>query len=185
MPKYIITGGPGAGKTSLLAGLRHLQYPCHAEASRQLIIEEKKKGSGCLPWLDLPCFAKKVLERMITAFETAADTMPVFFDRGIPDIVAYLKAAGLHVEDAYNRALEKYRYAPTIFLLPPWEDIYVQDSERWQTFAEAAFLADQIRTVYGQAGYQIIELPLGSIQERTIFIRDCLAKMSGKEKQLS
>jgi predicted ATPase len=185
MPKYVITGGPGAGKTSLLAGLQQLQYPCHAEASRQLIIEEKEKGSGCLPWLDLPCFAKKVLERMITAFETAADTKSSFFDRGVPDIVAYLRAAGLPVEDVYYRALEKYRYAPIIFLLPPWEDIYVQDNERWQTFAEAAFLADQIRTVYRQAGYQIIELPLGSIQERIIFIRDSLATMSGREKQLS
>jgi len=175
MPKYIITGGPGAGKTSLLAGLRQLHYPCYAEASRQLIIEEKETGSGCLPWLDLPCFAKKVLQRMITAFETAVDPRPAFFDRGIPDIVAYLKAAGLPVEDAFHRALEKYRYAPTIFLLPPWEEIYVQDSERWQTFAEAAFLADQIRTVYRQAGYHIIELPLGSVQERIVFM----------EKQLS
>jgi len=184
MPKYIITGGPGAGKTSLLTGLRQLQYSCHAEASRQLIIEEKEKGSGCLPWLDLPSFAIKVLARMITAFETAVDTKPAFFDRGIPDIVAYLKAAGLPVEDVYHKALEKYRYAPTIFLLPPWEEIYVQDSERWQTFAEAAFLADQIRTVYRQAGYHIIELPLGSIQERIAFIQDSLAALSGMKKQL-
>ena len=185
MPKYIITGGPGAGKTSLLAGLQQLQYPCHAEASRQLIIEEKEQGSGCLPWLDLSCFARKALRRMAATFEEADDTGPVFFDRGIPDIVAYLIAAELPVEEAYQVALEKYRYAPTIFLLPPWQDIYVRDSERWQTFAEAKLLADHLRTVYQQAGYRIIELPLSSVQERITFIQDTLSALAGREKQLS
>jgi len=185
MPKYIITGGPGAGKTSLLEGLRQSRYPCQAEASRQLIIEEKERGSGCLPWLDLPCFAGKVLQRMVSSSEAAGNTGPVFFDRGIPDIIAYLKAARLPVEEMYITALERYRYAPTVFLLPPWEEIYVQDSERWQTFAEAALLADQIRTVYRQAGYQVAELPLGPVQQRITFIQDTLSALAGKEKQFS
>ena len=185
MPKYIITGGPGAGKTSLLEGLRQSGYPCHAEVSRQLIIELKERGSGCLPWLDLPCFAGKVLQRMVSSFEEAGNTGPVFFDRGIPDIIAYLRAARLPVEDVYYAALEKYRYAPTVFLLPPWEEIYVRDSERWQTFAEAALLADHIRAVYRQAGYQVAELPLSSVQQRIIFIQDTLSALARKEKQFS
>jgi predicted ATPase len=185
MPKYIITGGPGAGKTSLLAGLRQLQYPCYAEASRQLIIEEKEQGSGCLPWLDLPCFARKALRRMAATFEEADGTGPIFFDRGIPDIIAYLTAAGLPVEDVYLAALAKYRYASTVFLLPPWPEIYVGDNERWQTFAEAAFLGEHIRKVYQQAGYYIVVLPLCSVQERITFIQNTLSALAGRKKQLS
>ncbi|MDO6434093.1 AAA family ATPase [Flavitalea sp. BT771] len=185
MPKYIITGGPGAGKTSLLQGLHRSGYPCQAEASRQLIIEEKERDSGCLPWLDLPCFAGKVLQRMVSSFDAAGNTGPVFFDRGIPDIIAYLRAAHLPVGELYHAALERYRYAPTVFLLPPWEEIYIQDSERWQTFAEAAQLADHIWTVYRQAGYQVVALPLVPVQQRIIFIQDTLSALAGKEKQFS
>lgn len=185
MPKYIITGGPGAGKTSLLEGLRQLQYPCHAEVSRQLIIEEKEQASGCLPWLDLPCFALKALRRMAASFQEADSPGPVFFDRGIPDIIAYLKAGGLPVEDTYLAALKKYRYASTVFLLPPWREIYAQDNERWQTFAEAVLLGDQIREVYQQAGYHIIVLPLCSVEERITFIQDTLSALAGRKKQLS
>ena len=183
MPKYIITGGPGAGKTSLVTGLQDLYYPCYAEVSRQLIIEER--DTACLPWIDLSCFAGKVLQRMAADFEASVDNAAVFFDRGIPDIVAYLQGAGLPVEEIYYTALEKFRYAPTVFLLPPWQDIYVNDSERWQTFEEAQLLADQIRTVYRQAGYRIVELPRCTVQERILFIQDTLSISTGMEKLLS
>ena len=171
MPKYIITGGPGAGKTSLLDGLREHRYPCYAEVSRQLIIEEKEKGSNCLPWIDLACFAKKVLQRMTNDFLTTPHTPDSFFDRGIPDIIAYLQAAGLPVEESYHTAAQNCRYADTVFLLPPWQEIYVQDSERWQTFEEAIILDTHLRSVYETAGYGIVELPCGTIQERIRFIQ--------------
>jgi len=171
MPKYIITGGPGAGKTSLLKGLQQCGYHGYAEASRQLIIEEKEKGAGCLPWIDLSCFAKKALQRMTHDFLTASPTPNSFFDRGIPDIIAYLQTAQLPVDEEYRRAAREHRYAPTVFLLPPWQDIYVQDSERWQTFEEATVLGEHIRSAYERSGYHIVELPCGTIQERVVFIQ--------------
>jgi predicted ATPase len=171
MPNYIITGGPGAGKTSLLKGLQQCGYNGYAEASRQLIIEEKVKGSGCLPWMDLPCFAKKVLERMTNDISAATHAEDKFFDRGIPDIIAYLEAAGLPVEEQYYAAVKRYRYADTVFLLPSWQEIYVQDSERWQTFEEAAVLGEHIRSAYLHAGYRVVELPRSDVPERIRFIQ--------------
>ncbi|HEY4208505.1 MAG TPA: AAA family ATPase [Puia sp.] len=174
MPKYIITGGPGAGKTTLLEGLRQCRYPCYAEASRQLIIEEKEKGSDCLPWINLHGFAQKVLQRMSHDFDTALSAPITFFDRGIPDIIAYLQAAGLPVEEIYHKTAEKLRYAPRVFLLPPWQDIYVQDDERWQTFEEAKILDGRLRSAYLHAGYRVVELPLTTIQDRIRFIQNRL-----------
>lgn len=169
--KYIITGGPGAGKTSLLQALERAGYFCSEEASRRVIAEEVSKGSQCLPWINLPCFAGKVLNRMINAYtETAANTGITFFDRGIPDIIAYLKAAAQPVDDRYYNALSQHPYQPIAFILPPWKNIYVNDAERWQTYEEAVHLYASIRETYQALGFTLIEMPLASVEDRMDFI---------------
>jgi predicted ATPase len=188
MHRYIITGGPGAGKTSLLTTLQNYGYPCSAEVSRALIMEELAKSSRCLPWLDLNCFAEKALERMISSYHMAADQVKVaaetetaeteeaendlvFFDRGIPDIIAYLSAAGLPVTEKYITALHQYPYQKTVFLLRPWQSIYVKDPARWQTFEEAETICRNIEETYQSAGYHIIELPEGTVGQRAQFVQ--------------
>lgn len=184
MRRYILTGGPGTGKTSLLEALRSLGYHCSAEVSRQVIIEETVNGSSCLPWKDLPCFAARCLDRMITEYETvaAAGGEAVFFDRGIPDIIAYLHAGGQSVPSPYYSAVAKYLYHPIVWLLPPWEEIYVQDPQRWQRFEEAQQIDQQIRVAYRMAGYKILELPKTTVAERVQFIQQSLTII--KERSL-
>ena len=166
MSRYIITGGPGAGKTSLLLALHRLKYNYSEEVSRQLIMEESAKSSSCLPWIDLPCFAERALERMVASYHAAAENVLTFFDRGIPDIVAYLTVAGLPVPGIYEEALQRYPYARTVFLLPPWQEIYIQDEARWQTFEEAERIGHHIKNIYLSSGYEIVELPRCPVEER-------------------
>lgn len=175
MSKYIITGGPGAGKTTLLQALKQQGYGTSDEASRQLIIEEVNNGSKCLPWMDLPCFALKALERMVQLYNNAPPEV-TFFDRGIPDIIAYLKAAALPVDKHFYHTLNRHPYHPVVFLAPPWQEIYVNDSERWQTFKEAVALYHTIKETYLTLGYTLVELPLASVQERVNFVSAYIQK---------
>lgn len=179
MAEYVLTGAPGTGKTSLLAALEGLQYRCSAEVSRRLIIEESQKGSTCLPWIDLPSFADKALERMIACHRSMSGHTDeaVFFDRGIPDIIAYLEVKGLPVPSKYYAAASQYRYHPVVWLLPFWKDIYVQDPERWQTAEEAEEIDRRIRIAYRMAGYRLIELPRASIAERVRFIEKSITDL--------
>ena len=181
MAKYIITGAPGSGKTSLLEALQQEQYPCYSEVSRQLIIELTAKGSRCLPWIDLPCFAQLALARMIADYRAAPKERPVFFDRGIPDIIAYLSAAGLPVSDKYRRSIRRFPYDNTVFLLPPWEEIYLQDPQRWQTFEEARLIDQHIRDTYRSAGYRIVLLPRSTVAERVECIQNTLLILQGEK----
>ena len=165
--RYIISGGPGAGKTTLLEALKQLNYPCFDEVSRQLITEQVAGNTGCLPWTDLPCFAGKALQRMTGLHRQAACCHgATFFDRGIPDIIAYLKVAGLPVAENYYTALLNHPYQHTVFMLPPWKEIYVNDPERWQTFREATAIYEVLQETYQALNYTLVEIKKGPVHQR-------------------
>src|SRR3982751_912966 len=128
MHKFIISGGPGAGKSTLLEALRTTGFYCVDEASRQLIQEQVAVNSQCLPWIDLACFAKLALVRMTAdCGQASAQTNGEmsFFDRGVPDIIAYLQVGGLPVDDSYYQAVQACAYQPLVFMAPPWQAIYM------------------------------------------------------------
>ncbi len=178
MPNFILSGGPGAGKTTLLNALHEVGYNTVGEASRVLIQEQVAQHSHCLPWVDLPCFARLALRRMIADYEQVAgqsvDSI-TFFDRGIPDIIAYLRIAGLPVGDPFYQAIRQYPYQPLVFMAPPWEAIYVNDSERWQTFAEATALHVALIDTYQSLGFTVVPLPLTTVADRVAFIQRTLS----------
>ncbi|MCD8177326.1 MAG: AAA family ATPase [Tannerellaceae bacterium] len=47
---YILTGGPGVGKTSLLDGLRQKGFLCVDEVARDIIRNEMVTGGNAVPW---------------------------------------------------------------------------------------------------------------------------------------
>ncbi|MEJ6979529.1 AAA family ATPase [Pedobacter sp. P351] len=174
MDKFIITGGPGSGKTSLIAHLEDLGYSCSKEASRQLIVEQVAKNSDILPWLNLNAFAELVLERMKKLYHETPASAVTFFDRGIPDIMAYLKAVNMPVDGKYYEALKNHPYNPCVFILPPWPEIYVNDQERWQTFAESAALYRAIKETYLELNFQLVEVPEMPLEGRAAYILDVM-----------
>jgi predicted ATPase len=172
--KYIITGGPGSGKSTLIGGLEKAGYTCSAEISRKVIKVEVAKASDCLPWLDIACFSDKVMAEMTSVWKANADNALTFFDRGIPDVIAYLKIADLPVPESYLSDLSLHPYEKQVFILPPWKDIYVNDSERWQSFEEATAIYHSIRETYTGFGFELIELPKVSEAIRIEFIQDAV-----------
>ena len=177
MPLYVISGGPGAGKTTLLAALRRAGFAGADEVSRRLIREQVAAGRGAVPWQDLAGFAELALARMVAQHRRATRRGGVtFFDRGIPDILAYLAVAGLPVPPAYHAVAAAHPYHNPVFLAPPWPEIYVNDAERWQTFAEAEVLYHALRDTYQGLGYAVRELPRAAVAARVAFVRAQVAR---------
>lgn len=180
MHKFIISGGPGSGKSTLLEALRADGFYCVGEASRQLIQQQVSVSSQCLPWIDLVCFAKLALVRMMADYEQAsvqANGVLSFFDRGIPDIIAYLQVGGLPVDDSFYQAIQTCAYQPLIFMTPPWQAIYVNDAERWQTFDEATALHKALVDTYQSLNFTVIELPKASVDERVAFVLSTIDRL--------
>jgi predicted ATPase len=59
---------------------------------------------------------------------------------------------------------------PLVFVLPPWEQIYVNDEERDQNFAEAARVHDSLVAWYEACGYRVAAVPRVSVAERCNYI---------------
>jgi predicted ATPase len=162
--RFVIAGGPGSGKSTLLKALALSGEICYEECSRVLIREQLACAGGLVPWGNLAAFAQECSERMRAQIAGSSHPGRCFFDRGLPDLIGYLSHGGRAAPEAW-RAVSA-AYASPVFLAPPWRDIFVNDAERPQTFAEAQELSVHIRRAYLDCGLQVIELVKGSVTER-------------------
>ena len=173
--KIIITGGPGTGKTSVIKSLSDKGYICFPEVSRQITLEARKEGVDQLFLEDPLLFSQKLLEGRTSQFLEANKYFneTIFIDRGIPDIIAYMDYTQQQYPDYFTEACEKYIY-DTIFLLPPWEAIYVSDEERYENFEQAVAIHDYLEKAYIKCGYDLIDVPTGKVDFRVNFIENVI-----------
>lgn len=168
---FVVTGGPGAGKTTLLAALAALGHAVMPEAGRAIIRDQLAIDGSALPWRDQALFAELMLNFDLRSHgEAQTGSTPVFFDRGVPDSIGYLRLCGLPVPAHLDRAARAFRYSPLVFAAPPWREIYAQDAERKQDFAEAERTYEAVTAAYCDQGYELAELPRADVETRVAFV---------------
>lgn len=168
---YIISGGPGSGKSTLLKALAQHGFPCMPEAGRAIIQHQLSIGGTALPWADRSLFAELMLSWDIRSYYDALElNRPVLFDRGIPDVMGYLRLCNLPVPPHIEKAAHTYRYHQRVFIAPPWQEIFTQDAERKQSFDEAQATYNALSAVYIELGYELLPLPFASVEERIQFV---------------
>jgi len=173
--RIVITGGPGSGKTSLIEALAAAGHPVEPEAGRAVIRSEQAIDGDALPWKDRVLFAARMTERDKAAHARRDDARrPVFFDRGLPDVVGYLRLSGLPVPEMLDQAARTLRYRPAVFIAPFWPEIFARDAERRQDAAEARRTLEAMAAVYPAYGYSLIELPKASVSDRMAFVLEQL-----------
>ncbi len=166
---FIVTGGPGAGKSTLLDELAGRGHPHLPEGARAIVRAHAGLGS---PVRDDPSlFGELMLSWEMRSYEQAA-TMdgPVFSDRGIGELVSFFADQVGHVPDHVWRAAREWRYAETVFIAPPWPEIYRTDDERVQTVEFTASIFPPLEAVYRQLGYDVVVLPRTTPAERADFV---------------
>ena len=101
-----------------------------------------------------------MLKRTIADFDRYREQGGLFFfDRGIPDTLAYARLIRLYLDKHSRHEALARRYVPTVFLLPPWKSIYTKDTERRQNFTMAVRTFCIMDKTYRELGYRIIVLP--------------------------
>ncbi|GIP35346.1 AAA family ATPase [Paenibacillus sp. J2TS4] len=169
----VITGGPGAGKTTLLNEIQRNGYNYVPEVAREIIQTQVSCNGDALPWKNVKKYRDLMLNESIESYLSALTNPPgkvLFFDRGIPDTLAYSYLINIPISEKLESAAQKYRYNKQVFILPPWEEIYKTDNERIQDFEEAVATYKIMIATYKQLDYKLIEVPKISVKKRASFI---------------
>jgi predicted ATPase len=95
---FVITGGPGSGKSTLIDALARRGVCSMLEAGRAIIQDQVAIGGEALPWADRRAFAELMLSWEMRSYRAALKRSgPVIFDRGVPDVLGYLRLSNLPV----------------------------------------------------------------------------------------
>lgn len=177
MPRYILTGAPGTGKTTVLE-LLATRYATVPEPAR-LVIAEHMAATGETTLDHRPeLFVEKLIERSLRDYEAAYDSEITVFDRGLPDCAAYAAIFGLDEAPTLEIAT-KCRYESPVFMTRPWREIYTTDAMRRATFQQVEAFHTILEQVYLRLDYEIAEVPQTSPVGRAAFIEERLGQVSG------
>jgi len=167
----VLTGGPGSGKTTVINELKLRGFFCSEEVGRKVIQTQVEQKGDALPWANKEAFRDLMLKSEIGSYlQYQSQSGLVFFDRGIVDILGYSNLEQIQLSDEQLSVMPNFKYHSKVFIFPPWKEIFTNDSERKQDFAIAIETYKEMVTVYEKSGYELIEIPFASVDERVDFI---------------
>ncbi len=178
--KIVITGGPSTGKSTVINELKNRAFTCFDEVSRDIIKEAQQEGIEQLFLADPFLFSRKLIEGRLKQYHEAdkIDKPLIFFDRGIPDVNAYLRYIKQDIPEEFEKITKEHPYDRLVFIMPPWEDIYTTDAERYESFNQAQLIHNKLVNYYKELGYYLIFVPFGPVEKRVDYILDCIKKHS-------
>lgn len=166
---YVITGGPSAGKTTLINVLERLGHAVIPEAARTYIDEQISKGLTIEQIrADEQQFQHEIL-KLKQKNETNHDpSLLTFFDRGMQDSVAYLRYFGFELQEWVLQHMYKFTYK-NVFLLEPLP-IFENDYARTEGPGSAEQLYHLLHDAYKTYGMNPVVVPVMPPEERAEFV---------------
>lgn len=170
----VISGCSGGGKSTLLAELERRDHSVVEEPGRRIVAEERQGEGRALPWINLSAFAERAIGMALQDRKQAL-AMPgmVFFDRGLIDAAAALEHA---TGQQKVRDYAAHRYHRTVFMTPPWPEIYESDHDRQHDLDSAIEEYQRLLNAYASLDYSLEILPLAPVTDRADFVLRHLAQ---------
>ena len=169
MKRIVLTGGPGAGKTSVINLLAEKGFNIIPEPARTLIEDYQKNSPHLHPKLSKEnrLLFQKAIENI--TIKNWFDNKNAFFDRSILDEIGYRNRYNIEINNELNFAAKNYHY-DIIFFFPFWKVIYKNDDIRHETEEEAQIVGEFLHKAYTNYGYNPIIVPKIDTNKRVDFI---------------
>jgi predicted ATPase len=174
MRRVVITGGPGAGKTTLLTELAAKGYATVSESAREVIAARSARGLPPRP--DPITFAREILKEDDAKYRSPTQSDgTIFYDWSAVEALGMVHEVSLLSDEKLKEGLAHYNFHPTVFVLPPWQAIYVNDAERDHSFSHAVAVHAQVVRWYQRCGYHINEVPRLEVAQRANHVLQAIA----------
>ncbi len=173
----VLTGGDYSGKTTLLETFRDQGHAVVPEAALRVLAELNREHGvdGQSRWRaqNWTRWQARVARRQL-ALEVdarAIDAGALFFDRGLPDGIAFCRQRGVEVPAELTFRAARPRYDAVVLLdtVEPFDPR--SHTGRLGDAAQSRELCDLLQQVYEELGYCLVRLPQLTLAERIERIR--------------
>lgn len=177
--RYILTGGPGAGKTSIINFLAKCGYLVAREAATEIIEDGLKKNIE-KPWKsdDYHIRMYELISKKQMEVQNSS-ALIAFFDRGHLDGISYilLQKRTLYqcVVDSVQSSIDIQYFNNKVFFIDSLGFV-VPGPARDEDLQESLQKAHCLEQNYRMLGYEIVHIPPGAIEERAQLIIDYVKK---------
>jgi len=163
----VITGAPCSGKTAVIDELKRRGFHVINEVARAYIDEQLAEGLLLYQIkADELQFERHILNEKVRIEVSLSANETVFFDRGLPDSIAYFKLSGIDSTEPLKKSgYHRYKH---VFFFERFG--FSKDQVRSENEATADKLDFLIYDSYRMLGYDLVPVPKLPILERADFI---------------
>ncbi len=167
--RFVITGGPSAGKEAVIEAVVKAGLPCSAdEAARDIYRQHRARLGRHLRREDRRDYSREVLEAFVSEYRSHTQGVR-FYNRGIPDGYGWDRFFGLEPYAELEEANRLYRY-DAVLALDPLDTFEDEHDVVWAQDREIRRVHELIVQGYYDAGYSPIFVPADAAEQRLDFI---------------
>ena len=168
MPRYVLTGAPGSGKTAMVRLLERRGYPVVEEAATDVIALEQALGHD-EPWRSPGFIDKIVTLQQARQVACPAGPRPVFFDRSPVCTLALARFLGVLPSPALAaevaELVREQAYRTEVFFVRN-QGYVAPTAARRIGFAESLAFEEVHERTYAELGFWLVDVPAGSLPDR-------------------
>lgn len=175
--EFVITGAPGAGKSTLINYLKQKGYNMLPEIYTTTVEKALAEGTDEQLFsdpLEMQCL---LIRKQLEAESQLNKKDVVFLDRSIIDIIVFCKDRAINLPQDVLTMAQTSCYDMAFFLEPLPESLYALQLKMRNKYAlctrdESVKLARLLRNEYEKRGIQCISVPFDTTEKMSMFIEN-------------